>query len=342
MQDRTSDSENAIRRLRPAGLAAIILLAVLIVAAIAAATPAAPPKCTTCHEIAAYDSSPGARAHASVQCSSCHAPQTPLGGLQLRLQVLGSMVPAKFVGSATPNPRPEISRQACLECHANVMTGTLSVKGLKIKHSTCAATGSCVACHGEAGHAVPAVTWHDQPVMADCIACHKRMNAPVACNTCHPNEPLRAAIVRGPWQILHGPQWKTMHGQGDLTTCSTCHRPTDCQTCHNVTMPHPADWRLTHGKVALRNPSACTVCHKNNQICSTCHGIQMPHPANFMSQHPKVATSVNDPVCQRCHLSADCQSCHTKHVHPGFSTGSYPNPNASTPPPPFSRQGGGK
>jgi hypothetical protein len=166
--------------------------------------------------------------------------------------------------------------------------------------------------------------------MAACVACHTKERAPLKCTTCHEGK-LTSARSRDPeWVREHGPNWKTMHGTGNLASCGSCHAPSMCRTCHKIDLPHPANFGAKHGAIAESvGTEVCLTCHKTEAYCDGCHGTPMPHPAGFLQKHSKVATSETDPKCVTCHVADDCKQCHVYHVHPGGTQ------------PPVGRTGGG-
>ena len=66
-------------------------------------------------------------------------------------------------------------------------------------------------------------------------------------------------------------------------------------------------------------------CHKDPAVCQDCHGLPMPHPADFRPQHAKVATSRADVRCRKCHTEYDCRNCHARHAHPKTTDGTIPS-----------------
>jgi hypothetical protein len=240
------------------------------------------------------------------------------------------MYPAALFGRGLADPAQQTLRASCLACHGKILAGVITVGRLRIKHSTCASGPTCDTCHSTVAHG-KAVRWAQTPVMQDCVACHTAQGASVACETCHTGTPGERTTTTGPWQVTHGPDWRTTHGLGDTSTCVTCHPGDFCVKCHKVQVPHPVDFGASHGAAALADTASCLVCHTSRaQFCDTCHGMEMPHPAGFLKAHSKIAKGVADPACQRCHDNADCDTCHANHVHPGGSTG-LPIPWTTTP-----------
>ena len=250
----------------------------------------------------------------AVPCATSRAP----GPISSRVDVLVRMVPAAIGGVDLSGPGRPIGSRACLGCHSDSLSGGVLVKnGLRIDHGRCAADGHCGDCHSPASHGSSTRVVR-APSMSECVACHTQSAASVGCVTCHEGQ-LPSDRVRDPeWVRVHGPDGETLHGQGDLGTCSVCHEPSDCRRCHDVDLPHPAGFGATHGAAAIDSGrDACLTCHKRPEFCDSCHGTEMPHPDDYLQQHSTIASSEQDPSCAPCHVVADCQNCHEFHVHPG-------------------------
>lgn len=213
----------------------------------------------------------------------------------------------------------------CVRCHESVLMGTVSSGGLRINHGVCASSGSCDDCHSTVAHGT-AVRWAREPVMEDCTTCHAEEGASRTCDLCHEGQIESDRLAAGPWQITHGPEWKTTHGMGNLASCSTCHPGDYCVRCHEIPLPHPVDFPARHGADAKAAPESCTSCHDREALCDPCHGMEMPHPEGFLPDHSSIATSYTDESCLGCHYQTDCDACHVTHVHPGASDGSINSP----------------
>jgi hypothetical protein len=257
-------------------------------------------------------------AHASVACTSCHATGVA-GRAGFAGVVLGRMLPARLLGRSVGGPVAETLRQACLSCHATVERTVSSASGVRVNHATCAPDASCDSCHATTGHG-SLTRWKRGPVMEDCTACHAAQGAPVRCDACHIGKAASQRIITGPWQVTHGPNWRHTHGMGRLDSCVTCH-PTDyCVQCHKVVVPHDIEFGRQHGALAVADSASCLTCHKTESFCGACHGIAMPHPTGFLKKHSSTATTIDDPVCARCHERQSCIDCHVAHIHPGFGS----------------------
>jgi hypothetical protein len=205
----------------------------------------------------------------------------------------------------------------CTACHNEDLKGVVGSKGIKINHASCAAGASCTDCHSSIAHGT-ATKWVRSYDMDMCLECHMKTGN-VACNLCHESRGAPDRVKFAGFSVTHGPQWKTMHGMGDTTTCNVCHKAKDCAACHGAGVPHEPDFVKVHASVASQPDSKCSTCHKDT-FCNSCHGTPMPHPQGFTAQHVAAAKAKPD-MCKRCHDPSDCTNCHVKHVHPGGSVG---------------------
>lgn len=286
-------------------------LALVILAGQVTVTVAGSRTCSACHSAA-----PRAE-HASVDCLSCHAPsigdRVAFGHLEY-----WRMVPRQIAGAKSGPSRMRVSRKACVDCHDQVLKPGRSSgrSGVAIRHEVCAASGACQSCHAAVAHG-GRTDWAGESVMEDCTSCHVSSGASVACDSCHKGKLVTERLKRGPWQVTHGPRWRSAHGMGDLKACATCHESAYCARCHGVAVPHPDDFGGAHGDTAKADRDSCMRCHRQEAFCDSCHGVPMPHPAGFLKRHSSSASRVDDPKCARCHLEGDCVACHQRHIHPG-------------------------
>lgn len=310
------DSDRSWVRGRVWFAAAGVLLVVLSLAVTIGGS--SPRVCSACH--AEQHRSLVAGPHVSARCYDCHLERGSWGLVSQKTDELFRMYPRALVRAGFGRPAKLTEHSSCLGCHRDVMSGPLTGRGMKIDHAACASEGSCDACHSSVAHGPDGVRWRTGPAMDDCTACHKARGAPLECVGCHV-EPREAERSDGAWQVTHGPQWKHMHGMGDLDSCSTCHDGEMCKECHGIELPHSAEFGSTHGKAAMSDNRSCEVCHRTASFCDSCHGTQMPHPDVFLAQHTTIAKSTSDPACTRCHVPNDCSDCHFHHIHPGGSRG---------------------
>ena len=104
-----------------------------------------------------------------------------------------------------------------------------------------------------------------------------------------------------------------------INECSTCHQKQFCIDCHGgVPMPHPADWKKTHGDLGKKNPESCQKCHgAGTTSCSSCHhgetvGWAYDPAIPWRQQHPAAVKAVGPSACTPgCHTPTYCAECHT-------------------------------
>lgn len=299
---------------------AVVVLFVFAALGIAGVATSTPKSCASCHTMRPFTQSLAKSTHAGVHCYRCHAQGGVWGVPQQKLSEWGPMLAGSLTGKDLQGQAQPISSQRCLSCHAAVMQGVVSANGTRINHQACVqAPAQCTDCHSGVAHG-PAVRWPTAPVMEECVKCHALQSAPTDCDTCHRGRREKERLVVGPWQVTHGKQWRTTHGQADLAYCGTCHPADYCVDCHGTSLPHGADFGRTHGAEALRRDAQCLSCHQK-LLCEACHGLPMPHPTGFLKVHSSVAEREGEPACTRCHVQDDCEACHTAHVHPGRTDG---------------------
>ncbi len=310
---------------RAVGIAGVILVALVLVACAAlGVTTAVLPGCEGCHfGRPTFEAATRGTAHGHVACVECHV-QTGLllprakfafyeiVGMRLRL-VDPSSTDVAFVKDGQ-----------CLSCHANVMTSVTATAGLRVNHASCSVGRRCVDCHSVVGHG-PATRWPRVSSMNDCVACHKKTQAPLVCSACHVGRSELRPFVGPEWALTHGPTWRQTHGMGQMSVCSLCHSEDKCSRCHGPGVPHPANWISSHPTVAVRADAKCAMCHQKT-FCLGCHQTEMPHPATFARGHSRFVQLKGSQLCLRCHAQTDCDTCHLRHVHPGGSVGNVPRP----------------
>jgi hypothetical protein len=161
--------------------------------------------------------------------------------------------------------------------------------------------------------------------MNDCITCHKALNVTVACKACHVGDVEKKSFTGPEFTVTHGPNWQQTHGMGQMSSCSACHQSTSCARCHGPGVPHTASILGDHPTYAKLPTAKCDTCH-TKAFCFACHQTEMPHPADFPSKHSAIVKAQGPQNCLRCHAQSDCDTCHTRHVHPGGSVGNIPAP----------------
>ncbi|MDI6711869.1 MAG: hypothetical protein QMD96_01380 [Anaerosomatales bacterium] len=297
-------------------LAVVAIAAVTVVLVLGGGSTRA--ACAVCHRGlgGAAGAAPG---HARLSCYACHLGRGAADWPSFKARELFVMYPKAVAGAGlTYGPAP-VERAACLRCHRRVADSVVEANGIRVDHRACAADRPCGDCHGASAHG-SALRWSKQPVMEECVACHRAAGSPTECDSCHVEHTERERLAKGPWQITHGANWSKTHGMGTLQWCATCHPSGYCVRCHGVGLPHPADFGRTHGALAKAPKAACRSCH-DEALCDGCHGVPMPHPEGFLVRHSSEASSSADPKCLSCHIQKDCQACHEMHVHPGSTEG---------------------
>ncbi len=331
------DDTRTRSRIRWAG--GIILLTGAIILAAVTVAGSRQAACTSCHE--PYAAELAASGHAAVGCYDCHLAAGAWSYPAFKLNELASMYPAALLGREVSGPTASTSAAACLQCHTDTYEQTSPVErdGLRIVHKFCAAdSATCDGCHSTTAHGASTRNKRG-PVMEDCTSCHIEKDAVRECDACHAGKRKNDRLVKSPFQVTHGPDWRKTHGLGELDGCIVCHETDKCQKCHGIPVPHPTSFGGTHGTWAIKVPDSCGTCHRSKTFCTDCHGdTPMPHPKSFLAKHSKVAKSIDDPNCVRCHSVPDCERCHTRHIHPGGAAGipvpdPFTQPNKTSPNP---------
>jgi hypothetical protein len=304
-----------VRRWRIA--AALLSMVLLLWGASGPLSLAVPSSCNVCHATSGHYAQWKKSTHSEVSCQDCHTERAYLWGVGNSVALTSEVWRTVF---GPRGDRAWVEDEACLECHPDIGSEQAFVSnGLRMTHRGVPDGGyRCVDCHADAAHEYPAGRI-PQPTMSTCAACHNNVRVTGECSTCHPAEGSSGEARRhdAEWSITHGPDWETLHGMGDLDTCTLCHPQSKCSMCHGVPLPHDARFAATHGTAAIENRAPCLTCH-TAAFCNSCHGIDMPHPQGFLARHSSVATSVEDETCARCHTTANCNDCHLRHVHPGL------------------------
>lgn len=317
-------AEKPRRKLLALKIVALVAVAVVVLAVLPALIATVyTPGCSGCHSMAPQVEAQKTGPHARVTCKSCHQGSTPASRFAFRQTVMYGMVLKVIPLSAS---QASVSDASCVNCHASSTIGTgskgmVSAKGLQVAHAVCTKGQSCTKCHGGIGH----LDKGQIPVsytMNACISCHaERQIDSSKCASCHVGGSQNATRtgVASSFSVTHGPNWKQMHGTGDLSTCISCHAQSECARCHGPLVPHDRYIVKTHGIAAVKPGGAekCATCHKDQKFCNDCHGIAMPHPSNFLQTHVTETQKTGEETCYNCHNKQDCDNCHAAHVHPG-------------------------
>ncbi|MBE0448331.1 MAG: NapC/NirT family cytochrome c [Actinobacteria bacterium] len=270
--------------------------------------------CATCHshQAAALEES----THNAIRCNTCHQRNDFLDIFAWRAKVLGMVVRQATFSYRRP-VIANVSRNSCIRCHENVLIEVTRRNAIRVSHKEINdASHKCTNCHNTVAHP-GAVTNPKFPTMDKCATCHNSQRVDASCEVCHMQEVDERRRVKTSWSMTHGPQWKRLHGMGDLNNCRVCHGANYCLKCHNTVLPHPDFWIRLHSRDAKAKIEGCYQCHHKN-YCMNCHGIEMPHSSNFIKRHASDVKKKGDKSCKRCHLEAGCDRCHARHVHPGF------------------------
>ncbi|MBN2821876.1 MAG: hypothetical protein JXR33_01600 [Coriobacteriia bacterium] len=278
---------------------------------------AIPTTCSVCHADTGEYEEWRQSSHAGVACQYCHVERGYLGGLGNSVLLLSE---AGRVMSGNRSDVAWVPDCGCVACHPDIGDEQpFTTSGLRMQHAGLAAGGyRCVECHAEVAH-VRHPDRMPQPTMSTCAACHNNVQVSGRCETCHSGERSSDEARRRDAELAktHGGNWKSLHGMGDLDTCTLCHEPSKCEACHDIPLPHDSGFGANHGSVAVSGGrESCLTCHTSS-FCDSCHGIEMPHPDGFLPAHSSLANGLEDPLCIRCHTTANCAECHKRHVHPG-------------------------
>jgi len=236
-------------------------------------------RCLRCHSVR-----PGAFSNAGSDCRLCHLSKA--GVIQTRFRE-GRLLPSNSLGpiehggdwtyrhgDAAMNQGP-----LCLTCHqesecVNCHNGRLRPRNihpsdwLRLHGIAARQEGSaCNCCHRS---------------QSECLTCHLRVGL-------SPAGPRAASINRG---RFHPPpsvwtdrprtgQHHAVQARLHLDECVSCHQERDCATCHATAgvggpgigapfgrsiSPHPSGFRLQCAGLVAKNPRACLVCHRPDDV----------------------------------------------------------------------------
>lgn len=258
-------------------------------------------QCEQCHDTAKRVITPSAgvlidhKKHADkeVTCGVCHNRVAHNEDFKLRLS---------DPGTKEPNRKHEqfMSMTACFRCH------TQNAESLGLK-----APGTCITCHPKDFELKPAS--HNQAGFFP--SGHARLAA---------QEETRVAAAETAKKKEAGEaEEKAGEGVGEslpevasINECSTCHGKSFCSDCHGIEMPHPANFKKSHGATGKKSPKVCSRCHGNaNQFCDECHhGSSMKWDYNiampWRKQHPSAVKQLGANACFSCHDPVYCAHCH--------------------------------
>ncbi len=263
---------------------------------------ARPGFCLSCHEMKeAYNKSPDV-VHKGVGCLSCH--QGPgIANMFIERLELAEMVITKS-GVAGNVISPQVSNEACLTCHADIVKAVVVHGTIKVKHKEPLEAGyRCTECHFSKGLFHVEKRQLDNFGMSRCVDCHNQTKAKADCKVCHTNQ-------GGYVQILNRNDYPKVNLSNKIA-CNKCHLPSSCLSCHQIQVPHPESWQA--GGHALRGfveKKVCLECH-DGPFCEKCHTSDSPHGDNWVKEHGQAA-KVSLAWCISCHNTANfCLNCHT-------------------------------
>ena len=245
-----------------------------------------------------------------------------------------------------PHDRHATAKVDCTTCHESIFDSTTLTTVDLPKEKKCLSChaeekekGNCAFCHTRPDQPL-AFTGHERElkmnhtehlerVKEDCAVCHQALPNPVrteglapkmaGCLNCHE----------------HQVQW-------DNGECQACHQDLSRYPLQPVAaFSHRADWLQNHSLQARSAAQVCSNCHQQT-FCSECHakmqGLRVDkvvperidrafiHRNDFVSRHA-VEAQADPALCQRCHGTDTCQSCHLKNgLVPGASNGLDPHP----------------
>ena len=318
----------------------IVVIAILVgAAASSSAFLGEPATCASCHTESAYSKSLGQTAHARVSCMQCHGATGIVGPVDNTL-TYASWGWAYYVQRVQPKSSTlsaTVSSRACLQCHQGILTSTVTVNGIRVRHKEILDAGAqCTSCHGDVTHVIQNKVVV-KPTMNGCLPCHDGRRAPATCSTCHASDIGLASVQaqhRSTAVVAIADKWNS---------CYSCHDPSGCTRCHGVLMPHPPTWGPTdasgtpvqpdpgtiqpgstynpgdHARAGFQNRELCWRCHHapnqpfvpDPNSCS-CHGLQgtqyllggMHGGAAWVKEHGLEATG------QKAGAYSECAQCH--------------------------------
>lgn len=272
-----------------------------------------PSFCAMCHRAQAIALQKSG--HSDIRCNTCHQRNSIFDVLAWRARVIG-MAGRQVTFSYKSPVITQVSRDNCERCHENLLTRVVVSKAIKMSHKEVEDYLKCTQCHNTTAH--PGAIANPRPAAMDiCSACHNGKRASASCDTCHVEGVDERERVETSWRVTHGPQWRKLHGMGNLNTCATCHGTIFCLKCHNVALPHPDFWIKLHADQAKTDAEGCYKCH-HKSYCQSCHGIDMPHDDEFFKNHSDIAEKKGKKTCLKCHIERGCERCHATHIHPGL------------------------
>lgn len=275
--------------------------------------------CKSCHAISLRVSAFREGPHAFTKCTSCHIDQGISGFFYTQVKAFGNLL--SFITQQAKDPfYASVNNKRCLNCHQDALSQTLRGEKSTVRHKDFLTSDVlCSDCHGGIGHKLYNRIY-PKPKMEDCFSCHDNSQASAECKICHPGR--KRELLAKNLQVygkVHPNNFLKTHGLEQMKNCNLCHSEQYCANCHEVPLPHPDSWIITHWQGLKGKEKACYQCHSKTN-CDKCHGLEMPHPKNFLKIHSKVIKTYSESFCLRCHDVRSCDNCHIRHAHPNFGT----------------------
>jgi hypothetical protein len=246
----------------------------------------------------------------------------------------------------SPHDRHVKGQVDCTTCHESIFDSTTLTTVDLPKERKCLGChreekekGNCAFCHTDPDHPLT-LTGHPRElkmnhaehidrVKEDCTYCHKSLPNPLRTEGLTPK--METCLSCHEHQV-----------QFDNGACDTCHLDLARYALKPLAaFSHRNDWLHDHSQEARSGAEVCGTCHEQS-FCSECHaktaGLrvdkllpervdrQFIHRNDFLSRH-SVEASADEALCQRCHGTDFCQSCHARNgLVPGAANGLNPHP----------------
>ncbi len=218
--------------------------------------------CASCHVTSAAVASHAEGTHARTRCSACHVGPGVRGAYVAAVGGSRNLVVEFTASYSDAMPYADVSSGSCVTCHEEVTSGTLTARGIRMRHTDVLDVGyECTDCHGTVGHG-SAVRRERYPQMAQCIQCHDGSDAPSECDSCHSTDVGTATRTPGDDYV-----------KADIQTdgCRGCHSMDSCIDCHGLELPHSEEFVTGfHARKALLQAQSCMKCHGISD-CDQCH-----------------------------------------------------------------------
>lgn len=281
------------------------------------------------------------------KCSVCHPTDFDLKPVNHSI--------ASFETSGHPALAEEKGLEYCYMCH-DQKTFCNACHGMPMPHSEEFKTKTHGAVSQEKGKLAKCEMCHEQTKTKFCDKCHHgtksnwtydtkqswvvqhpdaiaKAGSTKACMTCHnanfcadchtknkviPSDHLKRTWTNPPTPKLgHPAAYKK-----SPTSCEVCHgtggsNAKFCKSCHKIEIPHPGDFKTSHGPMVKKNnpPKAvCLNCHVQ-QFCDGCHHKGSSPRVSWLVQHPVIVKKNGPTECFQCHQETFCSGCHVHLVN---------------------------